>query len=155
MIAKYTIHKYIPIQEHVRSEPDFPREKSVKIIYLANLAMLLIQVIQLSAEWSMKSHEQISLEITNMDKMFPSRFMEFVPSATEASITMNLRTQIFIQMYLESLHEGGIDEWISMEKAKQIFQLDDEEDEERPSTNINRRKLTPEEEVFPSKGGRE
>ena len=117
---KYTAHKYLPTQEYSSFN-----EKHRKIIFLANLALLLIQLVELSSEWPIKSHEEKSLELTNIDLMFPTQFLypEKFPSAQEASILLELRTQIFVEMFLENLHEGAADEWNSSTKVKEIFKL--------------------------------
>lgn len=144
--TKYTMHTYILIQEKNRPERD---EKSLKILYLANLTLLLIQIMELSAEWSMKSHEERSLDLINIDLMFPSNFLypEMSPAASEAGIVLALRTQIFVQMFLENLHEG-IGEWALEDKQKEIFfKGSNVEEELRVLQSKDKSKLSDEEKV--------
>lgn len=135
----FTRHKYIRIQEYEEKvrlfvEDDFPEEKVYKILYLANLSILLVEIIEMTAEWENMSPEQRRLAISEIDLVFPMPFVypgELGPTNT-MQIISELRTQIFIQMYLEMQDAGDLDEWNSQEKVTNIFKMDEEHETVRP-----------------------
>ena len=150
-VQKYTQHKYISIQEYEEyneffvKELSFPEEKFYNILYLANLSFLLIQVSELTSEWTKKSPEERALAITNIELLFPNHFLpsEKDISGVEAGVLMELRTQIFVQLFLESLHASNED-WNSKDRVKEIFKLSTIRKPRK-----NGKELTPDEKVFP------
>ena len=127
---KYTRHKYISIQEYEDyhdsfvKELSFPEEKFYNILYLGNLSLLLIQVLELTAEWTKKSYDERVLTINNIELLFPNHFLppEKDISGVEAGVLVELRTQIFVQLFLESLHTSDQD-WNSKDRGTEIFKL--------------------------------
>jgi hypothetical protein len=130
---KFTRHKYIRIQEYEENidffvEEDLPLEKVYKILYLANLSILLVEAIEMTAEWEELSPERRGLAISEIDLVFPMHFVfpgELGPTDT-MQIVSELRTQIFIQTYLEVQDIGELEEWNSPEEIVKIFKMDDD-----------------------------
>jgi hypothetical protein len=129
-MQKYTQHKYISILEYEEcndffvSELSFPEEKFYNILYLANISQLLIQILELTAEWTTKSPEERALTINNIELLFPNHFLpaEKNISGVEAGFLVEIRTQMFVQLFLESLHTSD-EEWNSKDRANEIFKL--------------------------------
>ena len=150
-MQKYTQHKYISIPEYEEyneffvKELSFPEEKFYNILYLANLSLLLVQILELTSEWTSKSPEERALVITNIELLFPNHFLppENDISGVEAGILMELRTQIFVQLFLESLHTSD-EEWNAKQRAKEIFKLSTIQKQPKKE-----KALTPDEKVSP------
>jgi hypothetical protein len=129
VVQKYTQHTYISIQEFTEhrkffvKELRFPEEKFYNILYLANISLLLIQILELTSKWTKKSFEERALAINNIELLFPNHFLpsEKDISGVEACVLVELRTQIFVQLFLESLHTS--DEWNSKDRVREIFKL--------------------------------
>jgi len=88
------------------------------------LSLLLIQLIELTAEWTTKSYEERALTINNIELLFPNHFLppEKDISGVEAGVLVELRTQIFVQLFLEKLHTSDED-WNSKDRVTEIFKL--------------------------------
>jgi hypothetical protein len=126
----YTVHKYIQIQDHEISLPTlkqtllFPPKKVLKILLFANLALLLVNVIDITGEWDSTSPEQRTLSISNIVQIFPSHFVwsKDRTGVTEAKLLVDLRTQMFFQLFLESA-EDGFQDWDTEAKIKEVLQI--------------------------------
>jgi hypothetical protein len=126
----YTVHKYIQIQDHEISLPTlkqtllFPPKKVLKILLFANLALLLVNVIDITGEWDSTSPEQRTLSISNIVQIFPSHFVwsKDKTGVTEAKLLVDLRTQMFFQLFLESA-EDGFQDWDTEAKIKEVLQI--------------------------------
>jgi hypothetical protein len=152
-MQKYTQHKYISIPEYEEyseffvKELSFPEEKFYNILYLANLSLLLIRILELTSEWTTKSIEERALAINNIELLFPNHFLppEKDISGIEACVLVELRTQMFVQLFLESLHTSD-EEWNSKDRVKKIFKLSTVQKQPK-----NKKELTPDEKVSPIK----
>lgn len=126
----YTVHKYIQIQDHETSLPTlkqtllFPPKKVLKILLLANLALLLVNVIEITGEWESTSPEERTLSISNIVQIFPSHFVgsKDKTGMTEAKVLLDLRTQIFFQLFLEC-SEDGLQDWDTEAKIQEVLQI--------------------------------
>lgn len=125
---KFTAHNYIQIadyEENIRYFVLFPPDKTINILYLVNLALLLVNIIELTAEWENKSPEERALAIANIDQVFPAEFsvpgQQARPFETHAIV--ELRTQIFVQSFKETVQSGYFDSWDTAEKIDEIFKL--------------------------------
>jgi len=102
----------------------FSKEKVANILLLANLARLLVTLIELTDEFSETTAEERHLQITQIALQFPNRFLP--PSGrkgtSEAKVLMELRTQIFVQLFLQTRDQNGWDEWNTSIKLEEIFQ---------------------------------
>lgn len=150
VVQKYTQHTYISIQEYTEhrkffvKELRFPEEKFYNILYLANISLLLIQILELTSKWTKKSFEERALAINNIELLFPNHFLpsEKDISGVEACVLVELRTQIFVQLFLESLHTS--EEWNSKDRVREIFKLSTIQKQPKKE-----KELTPDEKVSP------
>jgi hypothetical protein len=116
-MGKFTTHKYINLQEyeplidHFVEGLEFPEEKVWKILVSANLAFLLIDLIEMTAAWEKNSPEGRTLMIDDVVLRFPKQFLtpREYRGASEDTVLVELRTQGFVQTYLESLSTDLVD----------------------------------------------
>ena len=96
-------------------------------------------------EWETLSYEERALAITNIDLMFPSQFLpsDLNPSGIEAGVVRDLRTQVFVQLYLENLNSVDNEDWSTEERTNEIFKLFDVKKQRKPT-----HQMTPAEKVL-------
>lgn len=127
----YTRHRYIQLQDHENAIEDveesllFPREKVLKILVLANLAMLLVNIIDITGNWDTKSYEERLLSISEIIQLFPSQFTHSGEkmSSAEAQVTVELRTQIFFLLYWQISEEDHLARWNTEDKIPDILHI--------------------------------
>ena len=124
---EYTKHKYIQISDYesyfqaFHTELSYPADKPAKILYLANLSLLLANLIFLTGDWDTESPEERALAIVNIELAFPGKFSA-EREVSDVYVMHELRTQIFVQHFLE---EGGSDDWETTIQLGEIFKLND------------------------------
>jgi hypothetical protein len=128
---QYTKHDYIQIQDYEEVIPEFgarngfPLEKVLKILYLSNLALLLVHLIELMGEWESMTPEVRALDIGCIALAFPTKFL--APGqrrgTDEAHITLELRTQLFVQTLLECLGDDEL-QWDTNQRVEEILKFD-------------------------------
>jgi hypothetical protein len=110
-MEKFTTHKYINLQEYedhidmIAEQLEFTQGKVWNILVCANLAVLLVDVIEMSALWEEKSPEDRTLMIDDIVLRFPKQFMapDSYRGQNEAKVLLELRTQALIQAFLDSI----------------------------------------------------
>lgn len=132
-MQSFTLHKYIQLRDYESSLSEahktlpFGPEKILKILILANLAILLSHLISLTGEWDLKPAEERGLSINNIIQMFPSHFLaqEEKTSTAEAQVIVELRTQVFFLLFRQLRDErGDLGDWNTEEKIREVLQLD-------------------------------
>jgi hypothetical protein len=82
--------------------------------------------------------EKRGLAIAKFDMFFPTHFMltgdDSSPGPLEADILSELRTQRFLQVFLESLHDDL--DWTPEEKVEELFQIHTLEETEGQLTDV-------------------
>jgi hypothetical protein len=139
-MGKFTTHKYINLQEyeplidHFVEGLGFPEEKVWKILVSANLAFLLVDLIEMAAVWETKSPEGRTLMIDDVLLRFPKQFLtpKDYRGASEATVLVELRTQAFVQTYLESLStdSAGWTTTVMIDDIMQVKEGSPHEDEQ-------------------------
>jgi hypothetical protein len=125
---EYTKHKYIQLaeyEEHFQmfaGELSYPASKPAQILYLTNLSLLLTNLIFLSGDWDATSPEERALALASIDLVFPSKFTPRDVEVSDVLVIHELRTQIFVQRFLEA---GGYDDWDTAKQIGEIFKLSD------------------------------
>lgn len=127
----YTGHKYIQLQDHENTIEDvedtllFPPEKVLKILILANLAMLIVNLINITGNWNKKSYEETLLSISEVIQLFPSKFTVSGEkmSTAEAQVIVELRTQIFFLLYWQLSEEENLARWNSEDRIPGILHV--------------------------------
>ena len=125
-VSKYTQHRYIQISQYqnpqfYHSKPSFPHIKSLKCLYYTNLNLLLLHLIELTTKWDSLPLEDISLELVNIDLLFPTNFWSERDGSSigEIHVIVYLSTQIFLQTFLE-----GVEDWDTRSQVSEIFKLE-------------------------------
>jgi hypothetical protein len=129
----YTMHNYIQLQEYnvnntiLFGDPQFPTEKVYKILYLANLGLLVINLFRITAQWERISPEERALSIRNISLVFPEHFLppDSHRGTEDSQVMLELRTQIFTQTFLEAKQTDNLDQWNTNDKIAEIFKIDD------------------------------
>src|SRR5271170_1715471 len=124
---EYKKHKYIQLAEYEEHFQMFSNQlsyavsKPAQILYLTNLSLLLANLIFLSGDWDATSPEERALTLASIDLVFPGKFTPGV-EVSDVYVIHELRTQIFVQQFLES---GGLDDWDTTIQIGEIFKVND------------------------------
>jgi hypothetical protein len=94
------------------------------VLYLANLTLLLRDLIDMTSEQDASAEEK-ALNLSGLDLVFPDAFAESGKDVTTYKVIVELRTQIFIQHFFESLNEGTIQEWNPQDSLADVFKMED------------------------------
>jgi hypothetical protein len=79
-------------------------------------------LIFLSGDWDATSPEERALALANIDLVFPSKFTPRGIEVSDVLVIHELRTQIFVQQFLET---GGDGVWNTKAQIGEIFKLND------------------------------
>ena len=124
---EYTKHKYIQVSDYepyfetFAAHLSYPMSKPTEIMYLANLSLLLANLIILSGEWESTSPEERVLALGELDLAFPAKFTG-ERNVSDIYAMIELRTQIFVQHFLE---QGRADDWNTNIQLGEIFKVQD------------------------------
>ena len=123
------------IVEIFEESQDFTLQSVYDSIYLANLTFLILHLTELSASWTTLSPEQKTLAIDSILMVFPSRFLpeDAHQGTDEANVIMELRSQVFIQEFLNCTQNEDLGEWDTEQKIKEAFALDTEDQTKVPN----------------------
>ena len=85
----------------------------------------MVNIIELTAEWNKKSPEERALAISNIDQVFPNEFLPLGQrqGTDEAQVTVELRTQNFVQLFEETIQMDSLDSWVTVDKINETFKL--------------------------------
>jgi hypothetical protein len=133
-MATYTPHKYIKVHEHqnqykqLGAKSLFTNERIYNILVHANLARLVIDLIKITSEWDHTSPEERALLINQIELMFPAQFTptNSRKGSNESIVLMELRTQVFVQNFMEALQSDLLGEWNTNNRIQEIFRTERE-----------------------------
>jgi len=118
------LRNYDDYLEQLGQRYSFSEEKVSSILLLANLTQLLVTLIELSANFTWVTAEERRFEIYNITLCFPGQFLSdgAMAGTEEAGVLLELRTQIFVQMFLDTLAGNDWDEWNTSTTVDNILQ---------------------------------
>lgn len=133
----FTTHKYITLQEyedHIQTMAEqlgFTEGKVWKVLVCANLAVLLIDVAEMSALWEETSPEGRTLMIDDIALRFPKQFMTLdeYRGQSEAKVLLELRTQALVQVFLDSI-PTDLAGWNTITMIDNVLRVNSPPDEE-------------------------
>jgi hypothetical protein len=135
VLPSFTAHKWIDLPEYdddfigdVIAKYNVEPASVVKVHYLANLTLLLRDLIDMTYNITDISEEDRVLRLSAVDLVFPSSFTS-TPDDGAIECLIELRTQIFISHFLEMVNGAYFQEWEIENSLQNIFKLELEEDD--------------------------
>jgi hypothetical protein len=122
---EFTKYKYIQVREYKNDNA------TLDAVCMANIASLFGNLVEFTVEWDDHTPEQRGLEISHIAQVFPKTFVS--PGQRigtgELMVLAELRTQLFLQLFLEAFEGDDMDRWNTEDKFSEAFDLmsDDEE----------------------------
>jgi hypothetical protein len=128
VFADHVFIKLDEYQAHLRQlggKYSFSNEKVSNILLLVNLGRLLVSLIEYTGAYDL-DEEQKALEIHRLELQFPDQFIPVGgrKGTAEALVLIDLRTQIFVQYFLDALEHNRWGDWNTSNKLDEVFQIE-------------------------------